>query len=127
MRISRGGHLAGIRVVHAELPIRPSHSGFPSQEIVSERCGSAATYLGQQWVPPGHGDRLHTHTIEETLIVLAGEGEVQIDEQIVPMSAESTVFIPAGTIHGFRITGTGSLHLMLIFPSNRFAPPHWLD
>ena len=119
--------MAGSRIVQAELPIRPSHSGFPSQEIVSERCGSAATYLGQQWVPPGHGVRLHTHTMEKTLIFLTGEGEAQLDDQTVPVSAGVTIFIPAGTSHGFRCTGTESLHLMLIFPSNQFAPPHWLD
>jgi quercetin dioxygenase-like cupin family protein len=111
----------GRRLVHAELPIIPSPSGLPSQHIVTERSGATSLFLGQQWLRPGDRVLLHTHPVEEALMFLAGSGEATLGEEVVPIGAGVSLYIPPGLVHGFRNTGEDELHVVVVFPVPRFA------
>ena len=109
------------RIVHSELPIVPSPSGLPSQHIVTKAAGSTSIFVGQQWLEPGDRVLLHTHPVEEALTFLAGSGEATIDGKTIPFAAGTSLFFPAGVVHGFRNTGTETLHVMIFFPVPEFA------
>jgi quercetin dioxygenase-like cupin family protein len=112
---------AGRRIVHADLPIIPSPSGLPSQHIVTEAVGATSIFLGQQWLKPGDRVLLHTHPVEETIMILRGTGEATLGEVTVPIGAGVSLFFPPGLVHGFRNTGTDELHVVIIFPVPHFA------
>jgi quercetin dioxygenase-like cupin family protein len=58
-------------------------------------------------VDPGHGVPRHTHPGDEVLYVVEGSLEYMPDGQApVMLKAGQSVFIPAGTIHAARNTGT---------------------
>lgn len=113
---------AGRRIAHYDLPIIPSPSGLPSQHIVTSEMGATNLFLGQQWLLPGDRVLLHTHPVEEAVMFLAGTGEATLGEEVVPIGAGTSLFFPAGLVHGFRNTGSDVLHVVIVFPVPHFAP-----
>lgn len=111
----------GVKLVHAALPIVPSPSGLPSQHIVTSAVGATSTFLGQQWLQPGDRVRLHTHPCEEALMFLAGTGEAFLGDDTVTIEPGTSLFFPAGLVHGFRNTGTETMHVLIVFPVPHFA------
>jgi quercetin dioxygenase-like cupin family protein len=116
-----GAKLAARRIVHAELPIVPSPSGLPSQQIVTTDVGSETIFVGQQWLEPGERVLLHSHPVEEALTFLAGSGEATLGVEIVSIGPGVSLFVPPDVIHGFRNTGETTLHVMIVFQGPRFA------
>lgn len=66
---------------------------------------------------PGDRIPLHTHTIDEVIIIDEGTGEVTLGEDLKTVGMGAVVFIPAGTPHGTRNLGEGVLRLHAVFPS----------
>ena len=115
------------RIVHAEVPIVSSPSGLPSQHLVARGSGAESIFVGQQWLQPGDRVFLHTHPVEEALVFLAGVGEATLGGELVPVTAETSLVIPAGLPHGFRNVGTTPLHVMIVFPGPDFAETTLLE
>jgi quercetin dioxygenase-like cupin family protein len=112
---------------HADLPIVPSPSGLPSQHIITERVGSTSLFLGQQWLQPGDEVFCHSHPCEEALMFLSGTGEATIDDETFAIVPGSSIFFPAGSIHGFRNTGEMELHVIIVFPVPHFAETSMIE
>lgn len=118
----------GAKLVHADLPIVPSPSGLPSQHIVTAAsAGSTTIFLGQQWLEPGDRVRLHTHPCEEALMFLAGTGEATIGNETVTIEPGTSLYFPAGVVHGFRNTGSATMHVVIVFPVPYFAETTIVD
>lgn len=117
----------GAKLTHADLPVVPSPSGLPSQHIVTATAGSTGIFLGQQWLEPGDRVRLHTHPCEEALMFLAGSGEATIGEDTVTIEPGTSLFFPTGVVHGFRNTGTDTMHVVIVFPVPHFAETTMVD
>lgn len=108
------------RIAHADIPVVPSPSGLPTQHLVSREVGSASLFVAQQWLQPGERVLLHTHPVEESITFLSGSGEATLGDHIVEVGAGTSLYIPAGAIHGFRCT-EGTLHAIFAFPIAEFA------
>lgn len=106
----------------ATKPIGRSPSNLPLQHLVDESDGSTSLYLGQQWLQPGDRVLDHTHPCEEILHFIAGEATVRLGDETLVLGSGESVFIPTGLLHGFVNSGTGELHVLVIFPMSRFAP-----
>ena len=115
MRTARGQ-----RIDHSLLPIVPSPSGLPTQHIVSARDGAEGIFVAQQWLEPGQAVLLHTHPVEEALTFLSGTGEATLGNEVVPIGAGVSLYIPPGVVHGFHCT-QGTLHVLVVFPTPEFA------
>jgi quercetin dioxygenase-like cupin family protein len=65
------------------------------------------------------GDRipLHTHPIDEVIVIDGGTGAVTLGESTEVVSGQAVVFIPAGTPHGTANVGTETLRLHAVFES----------
>jgi mannose-6-phosphate isomerase-like protein (cupin superfamily) len=55
------------------------------------------------------------------VMFLAGSGEATLGEEVVSIGAGTSLFFPAGLVHGFRNTGTDVLHVVIVFPVPHFA------
>jgi putative monooxygenase len=113
--------VSGRSLRHADLPIVPSPSGLPSQHIVTEAVGASSIFLGQQWLEPGDRVLLHAHPCEEALMFLTGCGEAVCDGEVHTIVPGSSLFFPAGSVHGFRNSGAETMHVVIVFPVPRFA------
>lgn len=57
----------------------------------------------------------HTHTYEEAIYILEGEGVVHIGEDDLPIGAGTSIFLPPGTPHCLENRSDGVLKLLGVF------------
>ena len=94
--------------------------GVESRMLVSARNGAAQLCIFEQWVAPGVGAPTHRHPVEEVLTVHEGEADMWIDEQHVTLAAGQSLIVPAGRLHGFRNSGTTTLHIHAVLAAPIF-------
>jgi mannose-6-phosphate isomerase-like protein (cupin superfamily) len=94
--------------------------GVQTRMLVSALNGAAQLCIFEQQVAPGVGAPTHSHPVEEVLTVREGEAEMWIGEAHVKVAAGQSLVIPAGRLHGFRNSGTGTLHVHAVLASAIF-------
>src|SRR5450755_278295 len=94
--------------------------GVETRMRVSASNGAAQLCIFEQWVAPGNGAPTHSHPVEEVLSVREGEAEMWMDEERVIVSAGQSLIVPAGRRHGFRNSGTVTLHVHAVLASPIF-------
>ncbi|MDD9368922.1 MAG: cupin domain-containing protein [Acidimicrobiales bacterium] len=67
-------------------------------------------------IPPGGeiGDEVHDE-LDQTLVFVDGAGEADLDGTTSAVSAGDLTFVPAGTRHNFRNTGSEPLRLYTVY------------
>jgi quercetin dioxygenase-like cupin family protein len=100
----------------------PEHwrPGVETRMLVSASNGAAQLCIFEQWVAPGTGAPTHVHPVEEVLTVCEGEAEMWMDQQRLIVTAGQSLIVPAGRKHGFRNSGTTTLHLHAVLASPIF-------
>jgi mannose-6-phosphate isomerase-like protein (cupin superfamily) len=101
-------------------PAEAWRPGVETRMLVSARTGATQLCIFEQWVAPGTGAPTHSHPVEEVLTVREGEAEMWMDEERVTVSAGQSLVVPAGRKHGFRNSGTVTLHLHAVLASPIF-------
>jgi quercetin dioxygenase-like cupin family protein len=104
----------------SERPPEHWRPGVQTRMLVSASNGAMQLCIFEQWVAPGTGASTHSHPVEEVLTVREGEAEMWLDEQRVTVSAGQSLIVPAGRNHGFRNSGTATLHLHAVLASAVF-------
>ncbi|HEX3931822.1 MAG TPA: cupin domain-containing protein [Nocardioides sp.] len=64
---------------------------------------------GMTVFPPGTAIPLHTHNVEETVLVLRGEATAVLGDQSVDLTAGEATWVAAGVPHRFVNRGAGEL------------------
>ncbi|HKA41535.1 MAG TPA: cupin domain-containing protein [Burkholderiales bacterium] len=99
---------------HRDRPVILSASGQPTLSmVVNSDVGATALSVWVTSHHPGEVVPLHTHTVEEVLTVVAGEGVVIVGGESVPITADMSIVVPPGTPHGYRNTGIDPLRLVI--------------
>jgi HTH-type transcriptional repressor of puuD len=60
---------------------------------------------------PGTAIPLHTHNVEETVLVLEGEATAVVGQDSVDLEAGDATWVPAGVPHRFANRGQGPLRI----------------
>jgi quercetin dioxygenase-like cupin family protein len=94
--------------------------GVETRMVVSRANGAAQLCIFEQWVAPGHGAPTHSHPVEEVLSVRDGEAEMWLDGVREIVAAGQSLIVPAGRQHGFRNSGTTTLHIHAVLASPVF-------
>jgi mannose-6-phosphate isomerase-like protein (cupin superfamily) len=87
-------------------PTAPDGGHVRSLSLIFENCA------------PGDRVPLHTHSIDEAVIVESGDLEATLGDERYSLTAGATAFIPAGTPHGWRNIGDSVARFHGIFPSD---------
>src|SRR4051794_19322853 len=103
-----------------DVPAEQWRPGTETRMRVSALNGAAQLCIFEQWIAPGSGAPTHTHPVEEVLTVLGGEAEMWLDDISATITAGQSLIIPAGCHHGFRNSGTATLHLHAVLASPVF-------
>lgn len=103
-----------------ESPAEHWRVGVETRMLVSAETGAAGLCIFEQWVAPGAGAPAHSHPVEEVLTVRQGEAEMWIGETQVAVTAGQSLLIPAHLKHGFRNSGSGTLHVHAVLASPIF-------
>ncbi len=99
-------------ILHAD---QPEINGY--RQIIGKAAGAHSTTLWDQNLPAGAVIVPHYHDCEETLTFLSGEAEVTVNGETLLVEANSSVFIPAQTIHQVRNVTSGEVRLLAFFPT----------
>lgn len=75
-------------------------------------CGAATQFVGE--IPPGRAP-LHSHTYDEVVLVLAGEGVLHAGPAEHPIAAGTCIHLPPGQQHCLENTGPGTLRVLGVF------------
>ena len=101
-----------MRIIDHEAQSREEwRPGVMTRMQVSAVTGSVQLCVFQQWCDPGKGAPTHLHAVEEILTILDGEAEVWLEDERQQLTKGQSMLVPAGRKHGFRNTGTGTLHV----------------
>lgn len=101
-------------------PAEQWRPGVETRMVVSAAIGAAQLCIFEQWVAPGAGAPTHSHPVEEVLAVREGEADMWIGETHVTVSAGQSLLIPPRQLHGFRNSGSGTLHVHAVLASPIF-------
>lgn len=93
--------------------------GTTYKTILSSTDTGGAMSIVDSTSPVDSGPPRHVHKAEdETFVVLTGEARFWIDGKESHAKTGESVFIPRGTPHTFRITGTEACrHLVILTPA----------
>jgi quercetin dioxygenase-like cupin family protein len=94
--------------------------GAETRMRVSAASGAAQLCIFEQWIAPGAGAPTHSHPVEEVLTVLEGEAEMWMDEARAMVSAGQSLIVAAHRNHGFRNSGTVTLHIHAVLAAPVF-------
>jgi quercetin dioxygenase-like cupin family protein len=89
--------------------------------LTGDRVGSG-TALGVSSFAPGTATAMLSHATEELAYVLSGEGELRLEDGIVPYGPRSALYIPAGVWHAVANTGDEPVSMVFAFPHPDYPP-----
>lgn len=112
------------------MPVDPPNLLVPSEAIEPFDRGNGVTtypYVGK-WnssettvttgitaFRPGTGLPLHSHNVEESVLVLEGEATARIGERHVDLSPGSATWVPGGVPHRFLNRGRSLLRIYWVY------------
>jgi mannose-6-phosphate isomerase-like protein (cupin superfamily) len=105
---------------HADHPLEQWRVGVMTQMRMSNLFGGRQLCIFDQFCDPGLGAPTHVHAVEEVLEVISGSAEIWVNDERSAVGANQSVLIPAGAPHGFRNTGTETLHVRATLASSIF-------
>lgn len=97
------------------LEIRQQLEFSPAKQVRKKLIASEHLVAELVCYEPGQATATHLHPRQEEIFyVIEGNGTILVDEEEVPVSAGSVVFVPAGARHGIRADAGGRLALMFV-------------
>ena len=96
----------------SEVPWRPRYRKW---DIVGPEMGMS-TNLSYSVAQVGTGAPLHIHEDDELIVILKGELEVRLGDEIRVVGPEHTLAIPSSVVHGFTVVGGSEAELLAFFP-----------
>src|SRR3954469_6492196 len=94
--------------------------GVETRMRVSAANGATQLCIFEQRIAPGNGAPTHSHPVEEVLTVVSGEDEMWLGGLRPFVPAGQSLIVPAGRHHGFRNSGTVTLHIPAMLASPVF-------
>ncbi len=98
----------------------PWRLGVETRLVVSASWGSANLGVFELWIARGAGAPTHSHPVEEVLTVREGEAEMWMGEQRLTVYSGQSLIVPADRMHGFRNSGTVTLHIHAVLAAPFF-------
>jgi len=85
-------------------------------QFTVERLPLSAEVLDPRMVriPPGKFNEKHKHAHETLIHILAGSGQVLIDDRVLPVRAGDTVLVPRWAMHQTQNLGTTEMHFLAV-------------
>lgn len=66
---------------------------------------------------PGGGMPEHTNTVEHQQYVLGGRARIGIGSEVIEVSRDDVIFIPAGVAHWYESLGPGNFEFICMVPN----------
>ena len=78
-------------------------------------CAGNHVTTGQTQFAPGTGLPLHSHNVEETVLILEGDAVAEIGTQSFDLVAGQATWVPAGIPHRFHNRGEATMRIYWVY------------
>ena len=85
--------------------------------LVDGARGAQSLSVADLSLAPGSKVPTHFHPTEEAMLIIEGELEAVLGDEVVTVKPGQTVLAPAGVIHGFVNRSGAPARLLAIFPT----------
>ncbi len=118
------GAVGGVRTVAFEQvePIRLPGGSWSRMLVAPATVSGNQGSLGYSVFKPGAATAAVSHEVEESAFVVAGRGELRLDDGVAPFEAGQALFIPAHTWHAVANTGDEDVIMVFTFPYPDYPP-----
>ena len=97
------------------------YPGVPRAILVGADHGAQSLWVGHLDVGPGATITTHIHPdTEEAMVIVEGELEAVLGDEVVTLGPGDTVLAPAGVKHGFVNRSAEKAALLALFPQTEF-------
>ena len=103
-------------------PIELPQGSWSRMLVTGARVDGNASSLGYSVFTPGTVLTPVKHETEEVAYVVAGSGELRLDDEAVPFREGDAVHIPAGTWHAVVNSGDTDVIMVFGFPHPEYPP-----
>ena len=111
-------------IVHSLAPEVQWRPGYRKWDVTGREQGVTSTF-SLNTGEPGTGAPLHTHTIDELIVIMEGTLEVRINGETHIVSKNHTIAVPPGAEHGFTVVGEQNAEMLGFFPAlDPYSPDH---
>ena len=114
-----------VTVRYADQPALPASPDREFRYLVNEDAGCVDVTQFVGVIPPGRAP-LHSHTYDEVVYVLEGEGMLHLRDTRTPLAAGSCIHLPPLVMHCLENVGTAPMRVLGVFhpsgdPASRAA------
>jgi quercetin dioxygenase-like cupin family protein len=102
-------------------PIELPQGSWSRMLVTGARAGSESS-LGYSVFTPGTVLAAVRHETEEVAYVVAGSGEIRLDDGAVPFRRGEALHVPAGVWHAVANTGDEDIVMVFGFPHPDYPP-----
>jgi putative monooxygenase len=103
-------------------PIELPNGSWSRMLVTGELAPGAVSSLGYSVFTPGTTLAPVSHATEEVAYVVAGSGELLLDDGAVPFAAGDALHVPAGVWHAVCNTGGEDVVMVFGFPHPDYPP-----
>ena len=105
----------------ADAETSEGYPGVPRATLVGADNGAQSLWVGHLEVSPGSTITTHIHPdTEEAMVIVEGELEAVLGDEVVTLGPGDTVLAPAGVKHGFVNRSGENAALLALFPKTEF-------
>ena len=91
--------------------------GIKVRHLINQEKGSGAITLGEGILSPGSSLELHTHKIEEAIIIAEGTATLICDNDTQTLEAGDAILAPAGEAHLLANHSQKPMKFIFFFPA----------
>lgn len=102
----------------ADLPADPVSAGAGTRRQVLIGPDEAPNFAMRRFImEPGGGMPLHTNSVEHEQYILRGRARVTIADEVLDVSRDDVVYIPAGVPHSYEAVGDEPFEFICVVPN----------
>jgi len=90
--------------------------GVTMRLLVGKEDGAPTFAMRHFSVEQGGCTPMHQHDWEHEVLILAGQGEIECEGEILLIKAGDSMFVPANDLHQFRNTASDPFEFICIVP-----------
>ena len=100
-----------------ETPQETLAEGVDRRSLIDGTKGAESLSVGDVRLASGGRVPNHIHPTEEAMVIVEGDLEAVLGDDVIKVSAGHTVLAPAGVRHGFVNRSDAPARIMAIFPT----------
>ena len=101
----------------ADVAFQERSPGIKVRQLINQERGSGAVTLGEAIMDPGSSLELHTHKIEEGILIAEGTATLVCGSETQTLTAGDAILAPAGEAHLLSNKSQGIVRFIFFFPA----------